>query len=346
MKRLKFVLQDRETFTACLTLFFLFLNSTTLQAATRGLELHEPAETVLTPVVKGKYRALIIGNSGYRDKGESWAELKTARADAVAVSNILRDQYGFIDVTVLEDATRRETLLELRELGERVGRNDSVLIYYAGHGFLDEETNKGYWIPVDATGMDHTTFLRNSTIRDELSIISARSRHTLLISDSCFSGTLLRRGNRGAAPKQNVDRYYDKVARKKSVQILTAGGVEFVDDDYRGSGHSPFTYFLLKELQHNDKALLTLSELATNVQKAVANNVEQVPESGVLQGVGDELGEFVFLNVKITIGVRGVARENVSVDIDVVPQPEQSEQQAEPQSIDAQRQLLLPLPAL
>ncbi|NIQ12704.1 MAG: hypothetical protein GWO23_24990, partial [Gammaproteobacteria bacterium] len=61
----------------------------------------------------------------------------------------------------------------------------------------DEETNTGYWVPVDAKGHDHTTYLRNSTIRDELMLISSRARHTLLISDSCFSGSLLRSGVRG-----------------------------------------------------------------------------------------------------------------------------------------------------
>ena len=42
-----------------------------------------------------------------------------------------------------------------------------------------------------------------------------------------------------------------------------------------------------------------MSEVATNVIKAVANNVEQTPESGVLQGAGDELGEFVFARLSL-----------------------------------------------
>ncbi|NIQ12705.1 MAG: caspase family protein, partial [Gammaproteobacteria bacterium] len=55
------------------------------------------------------------------------------------------------------------------------------------------------------------------------------------------------------------------------------------------------SYFLLNELKTNERPLITLSELSNNVEKAVANNVEQVPESGVLHGAGDELGEFVFI---------------------------------------------------
>jgi len=90
---------------------------------------------------------------------------------------------------------------------------------------------------------------------------------------------------------------------KKSVQILAAGGVEFVDDNYRGSGHSPFTHFLLNELKHNNETLLTASELALNIKKAVANNVQQTPESGILQGAGDELGEFIFTRLSLDLSL-------------------------------------------
>jgi hypothetical protein len=106
------------------------------------------------------------------------------------------------------------------------------------------------------------------------------------------------------------------VANKKSIQVLTAGGVEYVDDDYQTSGHSPFTYFLLNELKNNDRLLLTAGELSTNVEKAVANNVDQVPESGVVQGAGDELGEFIFIN--IDLAVPGVPKEKVKVQVNVV----------------------------
>ena len=96
---------------------------------------------------------------------------------------------------------------------------------------------------------------------------------------------------------------------------MTAGGVEFVDDNYQSSNHSPFTYFLLNELKNNDRPMLTLSELSTNVEKAVANNVDQVPESGVLHGAGDELGEFIF--IKMDLVVDGVPADRVKVQVNV-----------------------------
>ncbi len=280
-------------------------------AGSRGISLTAAPKAPQLPFTAGRYRALVVGNDDYRDPEGRWPDLRTAVAGARAMADMLKNRYGFDDVVLLENATRRETLIALNELSREVLPNDNILVYYAGHGFLDPDTRRGYWVPVDAAGTDPTTFLRNSTIRDELNTIAARGRHTLLIADSCFSGSLLRSGTRSLPPAIDSDRYYQKVAQKKSVQIMAAGGIEYVDDDYKASGHSPFTHFLLSELKYNDRPLLTVSELSQNVEKAVANNVQQVPESGVLQGAGDELGEFIFVDIRVS----GVAPERVRVRV-------------------------------
>lgn len=297
------------------------------------------------------YRALIIGNNHYQDPERVWQPLSTALNDAKTVAQTLRQRYGFEDIQLMENASRRDILLAFNELNKRTRENDNVLVYYAGHGYLDTDTNKAYWVPVDAKGNDHTTYLRNSTIRDELTGIATKARHTLLISDSCFSGSLLRTGVRGSKPAPGDHRYYQKVGSKKSVQILAAGGMEYVDDNYRDSGHSPFTYFLLNELNGHSGPVLTASELSSSVEKAVANNVEQVPASGVLQGAGDEMGEFIFL--RIDVQVDGVPADKVKVKVNVIPK-QQSDNSGEERAPDKEPpakpeekpQLFIPLPSL
>ena len=314
-------------------------------AQSRGIGLQPVKKSTAAPINAGTYRALIIGNNDYAKTGGKWPPLKTAVSDAKALQGLLSESYHFSDVKLLENATRRDVLIALQALAKRVLANDSVLVYYAGHGYLDDETHSGYWVPVDARGLDQTTYLRNSTIRDELTLIASRARHTLLISDSCFSGSLLRSGSRGLPPDKDSDLYYQKVAVKKSVQIMAAGGEEYVDDNYKSSGHSPFSYFLLNELQTNNRPLLTLSELSTNVEKAVANNVKQVPETGVLHGAGDELGEFVF--IKVNVKVKGVPKDRVKVQVNVVSDEPAGETgtKATPQGT-VSRPVLLPLPTL
>jgi len=282
-----------------------------LQLVDKRMQLNDSQST---------YRALVIGNNDYQDNSHRWKPLKTAISGARAIADVLKSNYGFDDVVLLENATRSTILHAVSSLTKRVNENDSVLLYYAGHGYIDMDTQKGYWVPVDAQGDDHTTFLRNSTIRDELNTIASRAKHTLLISDSCFSGSLLRGTTRGPVPTVGQDKYYQQVSNKKSVQIITAGGVEFVDDNYNNSGQSPFTYFLLNELDGNNKLILTASEVSSNVEEAVSNNSTQKPESGVLQGAGDELGEFIFLKLDVSVDVKGIPKENVKVDVKVTPQ--------------------------
>lgn len=300
---------------ASLSLCLLLFTGTDISVAGIAIEPIQPAAH--TPFVPGRYRALIIGNDDYKDPSGRWSRLNTAVADANSMEALLREQYGFSDIIQLQNAGRRDMLFALRELSQRVLPNDSVLIFYAGHGYLDDTTKKGFWVPVDARGDDFTTYLHNSTIRDELSNIADRAKHTLLIADSCFSGSLLRRGSNSALPTEQTNTYFNKVAQKKSVQIITSGGDEFVDDNYRQSGHSPFTYFLMNELNLNEQPMVTLSELATNVTKAVANNVDQTPSAGVLSGAGDELGEFIFVKIKLKLEVPGYPADKIKVQVEV-----------------------------
>lgn len=319
------------------------------QAASRGIELEPVNKKMDLSVEKGTFRALIIGNNKYRDSRNRWPSLSTAINDAKSVQNILQEQYGFTDIKLLENATRRQVLHAINEMADKVKHNDSVLLYYAGHGYMDSDSERGYWVPTDAVGTDNSTFLRNSTIRDELNVIASRAKHTLLVSDSCFSGSLLRRSTRGVAPSTGNKDFYKKVANKKSVQIISAGGLEYVDDDYRSSGHSPFTYFLLNELKHNDRTYLTATELSKNVETAVKNNVDQKPESGVLQGAGDELGEFIFVKVKVHVDAQGIPKDRIKVDVSVVPDGDEKSRPGSKKSLPRKpksRPLILPVPTL
>ncbi len=269
-------------------------------AAERGIKRVQLSSLapVETPYLSGKYRALVIGNNNYDDPEKLWPSLKTAVADAEAVAEILKTDYGFAEITLLKNTKQRDIVRAFNQLVTNAQENDSVLIYYAGHGYLNEDTKEGFWIPVDAEGRDDSTFVSNAIIKTKLSVIADKARHVLLVSDSCFSGALLREGNRGMSLDQKNERYYQKVAKKKSVQILAAGGLEFVDDNYKGAGHSPFTYYLLQSLKDNNVRYFEATDLSQETSRNVSVNTQQTPESGVLQGAGHAGGEFFFLRKK------------------------------------------------
>ena len=135
--------------------------------------------------VFGEYYALIIGN----DKYQHWNPLHNAISDAQAVADILQSRYGF-KVTFLKNATRLDILRGLNNFRKSLKENDNLLVYYAGHGHLEKDIDRGYWIPVDAEIDDTSNWILTPSITDLLELMSAK--HVLVVADSCFAGKMTR----------------------------------------------------------------------------------------------------------------------------------------------------------
>ena len=258
-----------------------------LQASSRGISVvsdlsHQSGKL-------GAYRALIIGINDYQDP--KIPDLETPVNDAQAMAKILQKRYGFrVELLLNRKATREAIFRALRKLASSANPDDSVLIYFAGHGDLDRLTDDGWWIPADAKGGNPITYLNNFLVQTY--IRSMQALHVLLISDSCYSGTLF--GQARAMPPVIDTKYYLNLYNEKSRWGMTSGNKTPVSD--RGSGgHSVFAYQLLKELRQNNKPYISTQELYTRVAPIVSNNSEQTPICRPIRGTGDQGGEFVFV---------------------------------------------------
>ncbi|MBI4648795.1 MAG: caspase family protein [Bacteroidia bacterium] len=239
----------------------------------------------------GNYYALIVGIDKY--KGE-WPALKNAVQDAKAVEQVLKSKYKFDYFRTLydEQATRESIIKEMEWLVANVKSTDNVFIYYSGHGDFKQALNKGYWVPNDATVMQTTSqYISNSDIQTFLSGIS--SKHTLLISDACFSGDIFR-GNTITVPFENSEKYYHKVNDLSSRQAISSGGIEPVMDGGK-DGHSVFAYYLLKTLQNNSFKYFDASQLFDKIKVPIVNNSNQSPNFSPIKNTGDEGGQFIFI---------------------------------------------------
>lgn len=232
----------------------------------------------------GRYHALVIGNTGYA----SFPELKTAGDDARAVAALLKDSYGYT-VTLVLDATRSAIIDALEALRATLTPDDNLLIYYAGHGWLDTKAERGYWLPVDANPDSKANWLSNATITDSIKAMDAR--HVIVVADSCYSGTLTR-GIKITA-KASADHYVD-LARKRTRVVLTSGGLEPVSDS-GGRGHSAFAAAFIDALAANDGAIEG-AELFRRIERPVKLNADQTPAYSDMRKVGhEEGGDFVFV---------------------------------------------------
>jgi hypothetical protein len=197
---------------------------------------------------------------------------------------VLVNSYNFEEnnITIIKDATRSDILNAFAELRQNASENDNVLIFFAGHGRWMEEMQMGFWIPVDAQSDNESNWLSNSDITTQIRALKAK--HTLLISDACFSGTIFA-SRSGFSDNIGVVKLYDLPSRN----AMTSGNKTEVPD------LSVFMKYLVKRLEENSSKYLTAGELYMSLKIAVTGNSPAVPMFGPLQNTGDEGGNFVFV---------------------------------------------------
>lgn len=229
-----------------------------------------------------RQHALVIANGVYR----ALPELKTAHADGVELARVLADEFGF-EVKLLENATFLQTMVALSEMGKQLGKDDDLLVYYAGHGRIDEASGKGYWLPVDADPDDRTTWLPNEALAKQLGTLAAG--HVLVVSDSCYAGTLAAAGLEARSAGEGGGR---------SRTVLASGGLQPVLDQ-GGGGHSIFARALLSVLKlarEATSAASIASSVAARVGwKAAQLGIVQTPVYAPIRFAGHEAGDFVFV---------------------------------------------------
>jgi uncharacterized caspase-like protein len=245
-------------------------------------------------VTFGNYHALVIGNNDYR----LLRPLKTAVADAREVARVLEQDYGF-RVRLLVNATRYDMLAALNDLREKLTEKDNLLVYYAGHGELDDRNQRGHWLPVDAEPNSTTNWISNVAVTDVLNSMTVQQ--LLVVADSCYAGTLTRSSLgrlEGGLSETERMRMLSIMAHQRSRMVLTSGGIEPVLDS-AGGGHSAFAQAFLGVLQSN-VGVLPGQELFGHLRLRVASvadrvQMRQVPEYAPIKFAGHESGDFVFV---------------------------------------------------
>jgi len=234
----------------------------------------------------GKYYALIIGVSDYTDttiqslKGEP-------TKDAQALADVLTNNYSFANenVTVLKNPTENQINREFIKLSRKVGNNDNLVIFYAGHGNYDKTTEKGYWMPSNANMEFEENIILNTSIVTYIKAIP--SKHTLLISDACFSGSILTTNRSYKTASKAVQKKYELPSRK----AITSGTLTTVPNE------SVFMKYLLKRLNQNTQKYLSAGQLFNMIEDPVINNTtgDNQPQYAPISRTGDEGGDFIFI---------------------------------------------------
>jgi hypothetical protein len=231
----------------------------------------------------GKYYGLLIAVENYEDS--KITDLTHAIEDATALYNTLIKYYTFDknNIKLLTNPRFEDIVIELDKLTRTVTDKDNLLIYFAGHGVWSEQNNVGFWLPSDAKESNTANWFRNSTTRDYVG--SIKSKHTLLIADACFSGSIFKSRKAFTNAPVAIEKVYELTSRK----AMTSGSLSEVPD------RSVFLEYLIKRLTENSKPFLSSEELFYSLKTAVINNSPNIPQFGEILNTGDEGGDFIFI---------------------------------------------------
>lgn len=236
-----------------------------------------------SPKTAPRYFALIMGANDYAD--DAITDLDNPIQDATKLYNVLVNRYSFdpSNVIFLKNPTREQMINAMDWLTRKVTKYDNLLVFYAGHGFWDKETDFGYWIPTDSKSNSTANWLANSQIKDYVAAI--KSKHTLVIADACFGGSIFRSRKAFEEGSQSVKKAFDAPSRK----AMTSGNLTEVPD------RSVFLEQLVDKLNNNTKSYVTAEELFAAIRNVVLSSSPVTPMYGDIKDAGDQGGDFIFV---------------------------------------------------
>jgi len=232
------------------------------------------------PSLGRKNYALFFCADQYEDTIE-WPPLKNPISDGEALAAVLHDKFDF-DTLVFRNPKVSTIIDEIEKTLKREYRsNDQLFLFFAGHGYFNNDSKMGGIVACNTKKNDSATRLGYEMLRARLAD-NHPCRHIFLAIDVCFGGTFFKEvaqekssgrgygsvgGNyRGARLIQNdiiVEMIDPQRAALRSRYALTSGGKDLVPD---GEQYSPFAQQLLALFNNIDKTVLTEKDLFSATQ--------------------------------------------------------------------------------
>jgi hypothetical protein len=256
---------------------------TSVAAATPAPATVQPAAVEKIAPPASRRLAVLVGNNGYTSP---IPPLETPIADVEKIAQVLSTRYGF-ETRVIRNATKAQIVQAINQVADEINPDDKVLLFYAGHGYLMDDTKMGFWIPVDASVKTAANWISNTDISKLLQAI--RARQLILVSDSCFSGSLTKEHKMTADGMLKSD----EILRRRSVLAFSSGGEEPVSDEGK-DGHSIFAWNLIKTLDAA-QGMTPGFKVYDNVYGQVKKDAAQEPQYGAVVSAGHMSGgEYLF----------------------------------------------------
>jgi hypothetical protein len=243
--------------------------------------------------------AVVVGINDY----PRLPKLKYAVNDAQAFFDLLsvRNHVPAANITLL--VNDQATLRNLRSalgvrLKEAAGKEDMVVVYFAGHGAVDPDTKS-----IDPDGLEKylltydtdpsELYATGLPMREIAHIMDRiRSERLIFLADACYSGGSGGRTTSISGLRANIaDTFLERIAAGRGKVIIAASAPNEVSVEKDELQHGVFTYYLLEALRgeaDSDRdGAVTLDEAYRYVSEKVsqATGQEQHPvKKGSVEG--------------------------------------------------------------
>jgi hypothetical protein len=249
--------------------------------------------TQVVPESTSRY-GLVIGIDHYHDER---LNLRCAVSDAQAIYNLMIDpECGLFNkqhVTLLLDdmATREQTWRALAGLRKKATSNDTVWIYYAGHGA--PEADDFYWVPYDGDVDDlYSTGLSRRELNHVLGDLKAE--RIVVFMDCCHAAAMTYQKNRTRDVITAEDAFASYKGKGRLIFAASDGRQKSIEITDKGRG--AFSYFLEEGLRGeadiSQSGIVTADSLWSYLKDKVSNAAQKAgnPQSPVR--IGEETHDF------------------------------------------------------
>lgn len=249
------------------------------------------------PVKEGDRWALVIGIQDYSNT--SLEQVPYATRDVYAISETLRENCRFPanNVVSLMDhsnqlglrPTKRNILRQLEHILHRIKEDDTVFVYYSGHGVLVGD--RAYLAMGNYTNRNlATTAVSLSELKDKLN--SSLARRRIICLDMCHAGSS-KTAHQLSIPAEHLE---DALKYSRGTITLASTGREQLSYGWKERGLSVFTAHLCDALlghaDFNDSGVVDHSELHQYVVKHVPKTLNGKAQEPRLIVADDVYGLF------------------------------------------------------
>jgi hypothetical protein len=263
--------------------------------------------TITRDKERGEVWAAVIGINQYPNA----RPLKYAVNDALAFTRYLKNYIELSEDHIFflnEREATKDNILSLlgTKLKRMASREDTVIIFYAGHGAVETDPSnpdgdgfEKYLLPYDA---DLNDLFATSISMDEVRKIFQRIRadRLIFIADTCYSGASGGRTMMATKTRANLsDKFYERISRGKGRVIISSCSANEISKEDDNLQHGIFSYYMLEGLKggadQDGDGIITVSELFSYLSRKVpqASAQDQHPVKK-----GETEGELVIGRVK------------------------------------------------